>query len=552
MKEFENYYKHLVEWWSAMNTAFGIPDMEEVPEETRKMFLYYRIESEKYTEKMNKVLIKFWDESSPELKDLTFCIAPIEVSKIIAQDNILSKIEGRKDGCFMLNGEIYPMKELNQKLKENNLSLEKVVIENQEEIKGSIAYTGRVIGKVRKIVSFKDMGSFQVGEILVTEMTNPDYLPIMKIAVAVVTDEGGSTCHAAIASRELKIPCIVGTKVATQALNDGDEVEVDADIGIVRILSRGSSFENSIERSLSTYTMVSMGKRLAGLHEASLKVLARSKIWETEIGVGYKTAVMNSLGEYYVDSESREKVYEAFIGKDFTYAQSYIRKLYTLRDEVSKEIQENSEGDFTEKFSYMMAYFFIIKSIFEIIYKKSSPEEQKIIEKWRNDDTLFEPLELYYKTHPEDDKSNKKEWSWVFIDGNLKFYDKNISFSSEEKKKVELKREEFETNQIIKGSTAFPGIVRGKVRLIVSPSDKDLMQEGEIIVAPMTTVDFGPIMKKAVAFVTDEGGIISHAAIVAREMKKPCIIGTKIATQVLQTGMEVEVDADNGVVKIIK
>ena len=59
-------------------------------------------------------------------------------------------------------------------------------------------------------------------------------------------------------------------------------------------------------------------------------------------------------------------------------------------------------------------------------------------------------------------------------------------------------------------------------------------------------------MKLASAFVTDFGGITCHAAIVSREMKKPCIIGTKIATQVLKDGMEVEVDADNGVVKIIK
>jgi len=59
-------------------------------------------------------------------------------------------------------------------------------------------------------------------------------------------------------------------------------------------------------------------------------------------------------------------------------------------------------------------------------------------------------------------------------------------------------------------------------------------------------------MKKAAAFVTDEGGITCHAAIVARELKKPCIIGTKIATQALKDGDEVEVDADKGAVKLLK
>lgn len=64
--------------------------------------------------------------------------------------------------------------------------------------------------------------------------------------------------------------------------------------------------------------------------------------------------------------------------------------------------------------------------------------------------------------------------------------------------------------------------------------------------------DFLPAMKKAVAFVTDEGGITCHAAIIAREMGKPCIIGTKNATRILKDGDFVEVDAENGVVKILK
>jgi pyruvate,water dikinase len=68
----------------------------------------------------------------------------------------------------------------------------------------------------------------------------------------------------------------------------------------------------------------------------------------------------------------------------------------------------------------------------------------------------------------------------------------------------------------------------------------------------MTTPNYLIAMKRAVAFVTDEGGITCHAAIVAREMQKPCIIGTKIATQVLKDGDLVEVDANKGIVKIIK
>ena len=74
------------------------------------------------------------------------------------------------------------------------------------------------------------------GEILVAPMTSPDYIVAMRKASAIVTDVGGLMSHAAIISRELGIPCIVGTKIATQVLKDGDLVEVDANKGIIKKL----------------------------------------------------------------------------------------------------------------------------------------------------------------------------------------------------------------------------------------------------------------------------------------------------------------------------
>jgi len=66
-------------------------------------------------------------------------------------------------------------------------------------------------------------------------MTSPDFIIAMRKAAAIVTDEGGMTSHAAIVSRELKIPCIVGTKIATKVLKDGDMIQVDAETGVVKI-----------------------------------------------------------------------------------------------------------------------------------------------------------------------------------------------------------------------------------------------------------------------------------------------------------------------------
>ncbi|WP_276906389.1 phosphoenolpyruvate synthase [Peptoniphilus duerdenii] len=99
--------------------------------------------------------------------------------------------------------------------------------------KGLPASPGIGRGIVKNIKNLTEISQVEEGDILVTEMTNPDMVPAMKKARAVVTDEGGRTCHAAIVSRELQIPCIVGAKNATQVLKDGLEVTVDATRGIV-------------------------------------------------------------------------------------------------------------------------------------------------------------------------------------------------------------------------------------------------------------------------------------------------------------------------------
>lgn len=91
-------------------------------------------------------------------------------------------------------------------------------------VSGNPSYAGKVFGKVRIIPTIKELEDMKDGEILVCPMTNPDYMPVIRKAAAIVTDEGGILCHAAIVSRELKIPCIVGTKIATEVLKDINNV----------------------------------------------------------------------------------------------------------------------------------------------------------------------------------------------------------------------------------------------------------------------------------------------------------------------------------------
>lgn len=105
-----------------------------------------------------------------------------------------------------------------------------------EDLHGLSASTGKAIGKVRICKTKEEIAQFQDGEILVASMTRPEFIPAMKKAAAIVTDEGGITCHAAIVSRELNIPCVIGTKIATKILKNGMMIEVRANHGLVKIL----------------------------------------------------------------------------------------------------------------------------------------------------------------------------------------------------------------------------------------------------------------------------------------------------------------------------
>lgn len=105
-------------------------------------------------------------------------------------------------------------------------------------LRGLVASRSSIIrarGKVQ-IVNNPSEENFEEGSILVTQMTSPDYIHLMKKSAGIITDAGGLTCHAAILSRELGIPCIVGTRNATQVLNSGDMVEMDTHGGTIRVL----------------------------------------------------------------------------------------------------------------------------------------------------------------------------------------------------------------------------------------------------------------------------------------------------------------------------
>jgi pyruvate,water dikinase len=108
--------------------------------------------------------------------------------------------------------------------------------EGIQEISGLVASPGIMRGRVKIVKEKKDMNKILPGDILVATTTRPELMPAIRRCAAIITDAGGITSHAAIVSREFKIPCIVNTKIATQVLKDGDMVEVNANKGVVKIL----------------------------------------------------------------------------------------------------------------------------------------------------------------------------------------------------------------------------------------------------------------------------------------------------------------------------
>jgi phosphohistidine swiveling domain-containing protein len=118
----------------------------------------------------------------------------------------------------------------------DNFVRENIEFDEHKEIKGIVANKGYTKGKARIVLLVSDLRKVGKGDVMVSITTHPDFISAMQKASAFVTDEGGLMCHAAIVSREMNKPCIVGTKSATRLIKDGDMIEVDADKGIVRVI----------------------------------------------------------------------------------------------------------------------------------------------------------------------------------------------------------------------------------------------------------------------------------------------------------------------------
>ena len=179
---------------------------------------------------IRKSLVKIY----PKLRDLSSVLKTSEITS--GEIPARSELEQRYKGYFFGNDQLFTGKTIKDIEQYFSITFKLETVSKSRQLKGYIAQKGIVRGFVRRVMGHKQIGDVKEGEILVSPMTMPDFLPAMAKAAAFVTDEGGVVCHAAIVAREFGKPCIVGTKFATQLLRDGHFVEVDADKSVVTIL----------------------------------------------------------------------------------------------------------------------------------------------------------------------------------------------------------------------------------------------------------------------------------------------------------------------------
>ncbi|SDX11401.1 phosphoenolpyruvate synthase [Marinobacter mobilis] len=190
-----------------------------------------------------------------------FCVSDEEVSELAKQAMIIEKhyqrpmdIEWAKDGD---DGKIYIVQARPETVKSRSSAnvMERYLLKEQ----GKVLVEGRSIGHkigsgpVKVVTSINEMDRVEAGDVLVTDMTDPDWEPVMKRASAIVTDRGGRTCHAAIIARELGIPAVVGCGDATEVLKEGQNVTVSCAEG-----DTGMIYEGSLDFELRENTVDSM------------------------------------------------------------------------------------------------------------------------------------------------------------------------------------------------------------------------------------------------------------------------------------------------------
>lgn len=189
---------------------------------------------------MDRLLEELSSRTKIDIKTLRY-IMPMEINSNSVK--LKDELEERRKGSIFF--QIFSTFESGGCVMSKEYHKMKSFLDNHDsaEVKalnGNAASLGTVRGKAKICLTIESLSKVQEGDILVASMTRPEYLPAMKKAAGFITDEGGITCHAAIVAREMRKPCVIGTKNATKVLKDGDLVEIRASHGQVIILEKAN------------------------------------------------------------------------------------------------------------------------------------------------------------------------------------------------------------------------------------------------------------------------------------------------------------------------
>lgn len=289
-----------------------------------------------------------------------------------------------------------------------------------------------------------------------------------------------------------------------------------------------------------------------------------------------REAIFDAAGEIEVDYGKKILLLEK-LSEEFGYLhQDYLGKIWTAHDYEKAFLEKVNLKSFMDD-SFDLSHFsdyeqWLISIFKKFLYMYEEGRNAMVRCAWGMKNCMqnlgYDPKTILYMTSDEVSAFAKGEIDLIseqLVTKREKAFalyfeeDKYHEFSGEEavKKLIDEQvigsfwEDSSEVNSELKGSIAFKGYVKGKARLVFTQKDADALEEGEILISPMTQVEFLSGIRKCAAIVTDEGGIICHAAIVAREFGKPCVLATQRATKVFKNGDIIEVDANNGIVRLI-
>ena len=196
---------------------------------------YYNRHNAKLINFLFPKILSALEKAILEMKKFSDWIDWVKKAKKIQNFGKTSKTFGEK--VIFIDTVTQFLRETSARDKITRRVIKKKVVYKQKQFKGIVAWGGfkKIQGVARVILNENDFSKFKKGEILVTEETDANFLPLMQKARAIITDEGGILCHAAIVAREMKKPCVVGTKIASRVLKTGDSLEINTNGG-VRIL----------------------------------------------------------------------------------------------------------------------------------------------------------------------------------------------------------------------------------------------------------------------------------------------------------------------------